>query len=64
MKTNNFLNSSLTNNTDWNVTMFDSVDALINETANSDKQPFCFGIHFKTFDMTTDTYDVEFMFEK
>lgn len=64
LKTNNFLNKTMVNETDWEVEIFTDVTNLTDKTAESDKQPYCFGINFKTFDMATDTYDVEFLFEK
>lgn len=44
--------------------MFSKLEDLTNETANYDKQPYCFGINFKTFDLVNDKYEVEFLFEK
>ena len=64
LKSNNFLNKTMVNETDWEIEIFTDVTNLTDKTAESDKQPYCFGIKFKTFDMATDTYDVEFLFEK
>jgi hypothetical protein len=37
---------------------FESIDELNAQATDSDKQPFCFGIDFATFNTTTHEYDV------